>query len=70
MTGVQTCALPIYHRTKLSISEYEEILSNPVEIDEEGNATIDVQEVSPQDFVFVGVDQHRRQYDKASNVKQ
>lgn len=58
------------NRTKLSIPEYEEILSNPVEIDEEGNATIAVQKVSPQDFVFVGVDQHRRQYDKASNVKQ
>ena len=56
------------NRVKLSITDYEKILSNPVEIDEEGNASIDVQDVSPEDFVFVGVDQHRRQYDQASNI--
>lgn len=55
-------------RKKLSIAEYEDILSKPIQIDEDGNASIDTKNTSPDEFVFVGVDGHRRQYQKIGNT--
>lgn len=53
------------NREKLTIEEYEEILSYPVVADEEGHAKIENQKANAGDFIFTGIDGHRRQYGKA-----
>lgn len=55
-------------RAKLSIADYENILSKPVEVDEDGNLSVETKDASENDFIFVGVDGHRRQYKKVNNV--
>lgn len=54
------------NRTKLTINEYEEIFAHPVKINENGNAIVKSDDVIEGDFIFSGVDEHRRQYKKAS----
>ncbi len=55
-------------RKQLTIEEYENILSTPLEVDETGDILLDVDEfVSSEDFVFVGTNGHRRQYQRANN---
>jgi len=58
------------NRTKLTIPEYEHILSHPVAVDEAGNAAVDTNQVTQDDFVFAGLADHRRQYHKANNSDQ
>lgn len=56
------------NRTKLTIEEYEEILSNPVKVNEAGNASLTTDKViSKEDFIFKGIKEHRRQYGKAND---
>lgn len=58
------------NRTQLTIEEYEEILSAPAEVDEAGNVLFETDRViSKEDFIFTGVQEHRRQYEKASNER-
>jgi len=58
------------NRTKLTIPEYEHILSHPVAVDEAGNAAVDTNQVTKDDFVFAGLSDHRRQYHKANKSDQ
>lgn len=56
------------NRLKLSIEEYEDILSHPVVVDEAGNASFTTDKViSKEDFIFTAVREHRRQYGKADD---
>ncbi len=50
------------NREQLTIEEYEEILSNPVAVDEEGDTAIDRLHARKGDFIFTGIDGHRRRY--------
>ena len=53
------------NRHKLSIEEYEDLLTHPVEVDEAGNASFTANKViSKEDFIFMAVREHRRQYGK------
>lgn len=54
-------------RTKLSIEEYEKVLSTPVEVDSDGDVSVLTANTKAEDIVFAGVDGHRRQYQKANN---
>ena len=54
-------------RTKLSIEEYEKVLSTPVEVDSDGDVSVLTENTKAEDIVFAGVDGHRRQYQKANN---
>lgn len=57
------------NRIKLEIDEYEEVLSNPVVVDDEGNASIALGKViSDDDVVLSEIDGHRRRYNKANNL--
>lgn len=56
------------NRAKLSIEDYEAVLSNPVEVNEEGHASIDIGAENPDYVVFTGVDGHRRQYQQANSA--
>ena len=57
-------------REKLSIDEYEGILSSTIDIDEEGNASINIENViSTKDFVLKEIDGHRRKYTRAGQLE-
>ena len=57
-------------REKLSIDEYEGILSSAIDIDEEGNASISIENViSTNDFVLKEIDGHRRKYTRAGQLE-
>ena len=51
-------------RTKFALAEYERVLSNPVNIDEEGTAEIETKHTNAGDFIFAGIQEHKRQYKK------
>lgn len=51
-------------RAKLSISAYEDILNNPVKVTENGKAVIKRDKHTEDDFIFVGLSENRRQYQK------
>lgn len=56
------------NRLKLTIEEYEDILSHPVNVDEAGNASFSTDKaISKEDFIFTGIKEHRRQYGKAAD---
>ena len=50
------------NRVKLTIKEYEEILEAPLFGDEDGNTAIDTLHANKGDFIFTGLDGHRRRY--------
>ncbi len=50
------------NREQLSIADYEEILTHPVVLDEEGNAAVERKHANKGDFIFTGIDGHRRRY--------
>lgn len=52
------------NRKKLSISEYEEILSNKIQVDQDGDVQIKLDTNTKNGFIFKGFDAHRRQYGK------
>lgn len=52
-------------RVKFEIDEYEKILKRVAKLDEEGSAEIADKFITEGDFIFTGVDGHRRQYAKA-----
>lgn len=57
-------------REKLSIDEYEGILSSTVDIDDSGDASIGTEKIiSTKDFIFSGIDGHRRQYARADQLE-
>ena len=51
-------------RTKFVLDEYERVLSNPVEIDEDGNVELETVHTNPGDFIFAGINEHKRYYKK------
>lgn len=51
-------------RTKFALDEYESILSHPVKLDEDGNAELETKHTNEGDFIFGGVNEHRRYYKK------
>ena len=53
------------NRVKLTIEEYEEILERPVFGDEDGNMKIGALYTNKGDFIFNGLDDHRRRYGMA-----
>lgn len=52
------------NRQKLTMKEYESLLSKNSEVDEEGNLTLDEEFISKDDFVFDGIIENKRQYKK------
>lgn len=57
-------------REKLSIDEYEGILSSTVDIDDSGDASIGTEKIIlTKDFIFSGIDGHRRQYARADQLE-
>lgn len=57
-------------REKLSIDEYEGILSSTVDIDDSGDASVGTEKIiSTKDFIFSGIDGHRRQYARADQLE-
>lgn len=50
------------NRVKLTIEEYEEILERPVFGEEDGNMKTDDSYTNKGDFIFSGLDDHRRRY--------
>lgn len=51
-------------REKLSMTDYEEILSQSLNPDDEGNLTLEEQYMSRNDIIFTGIKNHKRQYKK------
>lgn len=49
-------------RQKFSLEEYEDVLSQPVKVDEAGNTTVNTTYKNEGDFVFTGIKEHQRQY--------
>lgn len=55
-------------RKQLSIEEYEEVLTTSTEVDSDGNTELEIENVSVGDVVFTGINEHKRQYNKASEL--
>lgn len=51
-------------RKKFALEEYERVLSNPVKIDEDGNAELETKHTNAGDFIFAGINEHKRYYKK------
>lgn len=52
-------------RQELSFNAYEDILSESVKVDEEGNLSLEEEYVSKEDFIFTGIVENKRQYKKS-----
>lgn len=52
------------NREKLSMIDYETIMSGLLMPDVEGNLELSIEKASPNDFIFTGIKQHKRQYQK------
>lgn len=52
-------------RIKFDLDEYEKVLERVAELDDEGSAVIKDTFLKEGDFIFSGIDGHRRQYKKA-----
>lgn len=55
-------------RQKLTVEEYEAVLSTSAQVDDAGNVVLEITDVPIDDIIFTGVDGHRRQYQKASEL--
>lgn len=72
--GFQDNLLKAYHeelleaREQLTVEEYETVLSTSTKVDEEGNIALEINEVPMDHIIFTGVEGHKRQYQKASEL--
>lgn len=57
-------------RKQLTIEEYEEVLTTLTAVDANGDVEFKLENVSKDDFVFVGMQEHKRQYQKASELSE
>lgn len=53
------------NRTKFEIEEYEKVLAKVTQVDEDGHTDVSEDFKTEGDFIFTGIDGHRRQYNKA-----
>ncbi len=57
------------NRTQLTIEEYTNILSTSIELSETGDASVVTEDILlKKDFIFTGIDGHRRQYKRVSQL--
>lgn len=55
-------------RKQLTVKEYEEVLTTSAVVDEDGNVDLKTENISDADIIFTGIHEHKRQYNKASEL--
>lgn len=55
-------------RKQLTVKEYEEVLTTPMTVDDYGKLDFKIENASQEDVLFIGINEHKRQYKKANEL--